>query len=91
MSHLDPEAGTLVLVTEPGGAEKPEARMRGGDEQKVRRVLWDNSGVSEYVLAPVVFGTSLTVFLGAAGVHEFTAIETLSDSARREILRRLET
>jgi len=86
-SRLDPTTHTLFLVTEPGKA------AGGGTETfantQVERIVWDHSAVSDHLLAQVGFGRRLRVYLGAGGVHEFTAIEALPSSVRQAILRQL--
>jgi len=87
-SHIEPMSNTLCLVSEPVGAPVRDSQIPIGPE--IKRIVWDNSAVSNHLYAPVVFGRVLEVFLGAGGVHEFTAIEALPASARKAILRQLE-
>ena len=86
-SRLDPTTHTLSLVTEPrkgaGSATETFANAQ------VERIVWDHSAVSDHLLAQVGFGRRLRVYLGAGGVHEFTAIEALPGSVRKAILRQL--
>ena len=86
--HFDSDRGALRLVSQP-------RRVDGNDHQMPRQVdiktvVWDNSSISTYAYAPIAFGRRLTVFLGAGGVHEFTAFEALPRSARKSILQRLQ-
>jgi hypothetical protein len=88
-ARVEPATGTLCLVTEAGGAH-PD-RVEVAADAQVKRIVWDHSAVSDHVLAQVGFGRSVRVYLGAGGVHEFTAIEALKSSARAAVLRRLES
>jgi hypothetical protein len=89
VSHVEPATKTLCLVTEPDGTDRRDSQIPNGTT--IMRIVWDNTALSSHLSAPVVFGRRLTVFLGAGGVHEFTAIEALPSSARDAILRQLGT
>src|SRR4029077_11102059 len=84
-SRIDMATKTLSLVTEPG--EVPGGSPEPSGSAEIERIVWDHSAVSDHLLAQVGFGRRLRVYLGAGGVHEFTAIEALPASARRAILR----
>jgi glycosyl transferase family 1 len=86
-SRIDMTTSTLSLVTEPGVA--PGGQPETFASTEVRRVVWDHSAISDHLLANVGFGRRLRVYLGARGVHEFTAIEALPASARKAVLRQL--
>jgi hypothetical protein len=86
-SSVESATKTLSLVTEPAGVVARDSQSP--EDGEVNHIVWDNSAVSDYLLAPVAFGRRLKVYLGAGGVHEFTAIEALPSSARETILRRL--
>jgi hypothetical protein len=89
MGEVESKTKTLLLVSGPVGADGRRSPTLKDDD--INRIIWDNSAVSDYVYAPVVFGRRLTVFLGAGGVHEFTAIRAMPRSARKAILRRLDS
>jgi hypothetical protein len=86
-SRIEPGTRTLCLVTEPAGEIGADSQGRPGEE--IERIVWDNSAVSSSVSAPVAMGRRVVVFLGAGGVHEFTALQALPSSARKAILRQL--
>jgi len=86
--HVEPKTKTLRLVTGEVGPDELGSQIP--TDVEIKRVVWDHSAVSGYVSAPVMLGRRMTVFLGAGGIHEFTAIEALPDSARKAILRQLE-
>jgi hypothetical protein len=86
-SKFEPASATLCLVTKPAGADGCDPQIP--KDVEVSRIVWDNSAISTYCAAPVILGRRVTVFVGAAGVHEFTAIEALPDSSRKAVLRRL--
>lgn len=86
--YVDPKTKTLRMVS--GGAGPDGLDSPVPSDVAIKRVVWDHSAVSGYISAPVILGRRVTVFLGAGGVHEFTAIEALPDSARLAILRQLE-
>lgn len=87
-TEVEAATGTLRVTTEASGANGGGYRISPGTE--IKRIVWDNSAVADHVLLPI-FGRHMTVFLGAGGVHEFTAIEALPRSARESALRRLES
>jgi hypothetical protein len=87
-SRIDSKTKTLCVVTGAAGSDGPDSQIAA--DMDVKRVVWDHSAVSSYVSAPVILGRRVTVFLGAGGVHEFTAVEALPDSARMAILRQQE-
>jgi hypothetical protein len=85
---VEPATGTMWLMTAP--AQEALAGPRIPAETEIKRIVWDNSGVADHAVLPLL-GRRMTVFLGARGVHEFTAIEALPRSARESILRGLES
>jgi len=85
--ELDEDGRVLRVVTTPGGERKTAAQDVSINH--AARIVWDNSASGPYVPAPVISGRSLTVFVGAGGIHEFTALEMLPASARSRIFRRL--
>jgi hypothetical protein len=87
-SQVEPTTGTLRVTTAPGGSDS--GGLRVSSETEMKRLVWDNSAVADHVLLPLL-GRRMTVYLGAGGVHEFTAIEALPRSARESILRGLES
>jgi len=86
--HFDAQMRALRWVSEPSGVDRNDHQIQ--TQAEADTIVWDNSSVSDYVYAPVALGRRLTVFLGAGGVHEFTAIEALPRSFRTSIMRRLE-
>jgi hypothetical protein len=87
-SQVEPTSGTLRVTTAAEGPDPGGLRISSAIE--IKRLVWDNSEVADHVLLPLL-GRRMTVYLGAAGVHEFTAIEALPRSARESILRGLES
>ena len=86
-TQLEQATGTLCLATKPAGAPGHSSQISRDSDP--RRILWDNSAISTYCAAPAILGRRVTVFVGAGGVHEFTAIEALPRSARQALLRQL--
>ena len=76
---------SLLASSADGASVRTQVDAKG----EVTRIVWDNSAVSRHAFAPIALGKRATVFLGAAGVHEFTALERLPAGSRRAILRRL--
>jgi hypothetical protein len=84
-AQVDPSSHTLRLRT---SREKVAAGVPVPHDAEIEGIVWDNSAISDRASVPVL-GRRMTVYLGAAGVHEFTAIAALPRSTRDSVLERL--
>ncbi|HEV2415818.1 MAG TPA: hypothetical protein VGX27_13520 [Candidatus Dormibacteraeota bacterium] len=84
---LDFDAPTQTLRVRSTNGASP-AGVGFSDDAEIRRIVWDNSVVSTRVVVPLL-GRRMTVYIGAAGAHEFTALAELPRSARHSLVRQL--